>query len=260
MVLSCENLRETVSGFSLVQQCDVVKSGALRIATPFHYPNGSNIDLFLEQNLDLFGGVILTDKGLTADYVADYNFNLWKSKKRRILIEDICSTLEVQQQSGRFQIYLQPDEIPQLSSAIVRLAQACLRATDLVFTQRLQMLGAFQDEVEDFIAVKNLDYESDVILPGAYGKEVKVDFHVTGVSVSSLVQTFSTRTNSHPLANEIFIRFWDLQAYRSHNQFITVYDDLSHFRDDDLRRLNEISPLVLGFPSESEQIYESLAS
>ncbi len=134
MVLSCENLRETVSGFSLVQQCDVVKSGALRIATPFHYPNGSNIDLFLEQNLDLFGGVILTDKGLTADYVADYNFNLWKSKKRRILIEDICSTLEVQQQSGRFQIYLQPDEIPQLSSAIVRLAQACLRATDLVFT------------------------------------------------------------------------------------------------------------------------------
>ena len=260
MTLSCENLKGLVQSFSLVQQCDVVKNGALRIATPFNYPNGSQIDLFLEHTNNLFGGYLLSDGGQTADYVADMHFKLWATKKRRILIDDICNLLQVGQSAGGFEIHLEPQQLNELPQAIVRLAQACIRIADLIFTQRLQNTGTFQEEVEEFIALNDLPYEPDIYLIGAFNKEVKVDFRVHGQKVTSLIQTLSTRTNAHPLSNEIFRRWYDLQPYRVNNQFITIYDETSNvFRDDDLQRLNDFS-LVLGFPNDQEQIYEAIAA
>lgn len=260
MSLDCEKIKDIVQSFSLVEACDVIKSGAIRIATPFHYPNGSNIDLFLNPTNDLFKDFILTDLGQTADYVTDMQFNLWATKKRRGLINDICSALGVEQKDSSFQIQIQASEINALPQAIVRLAQTCIRATDLIFTQRLQDSGTFQEEVEEFLAAKDLSYEPDITLPGRFQYVIKVDFRVKGRRISSLVQTLSTRTNNHPAAIEIFRRWYDLESYRNAYQFVTIYDEsLGIYREDDLKRLSEQS-IVFGFPKEQAQINEVLAA
>ncbi len=262
MDITCEQLRDIVSNFSLVHQCDVVKNSMLRISTPFNYPNGSQIDLFLQPSDELFSGYILSDYGMTADYLLDMQIKYWATKKRRTLIDDICSSLKVEQQAGVFQVRLQ-DSLSDLSMGIVRLAQACIRVTDLSFTQRLQISGTFQEDVEEFIATADLPYESDVELVGSYGKIVKVNFRVIGQTVTSLVQTlsFSTIPNAHIAANEVFRKWWDLRPHHTSHQFLTLYDaqNSAAIKEEDIDRISEFST-ILTFPDEQEQIQEALAA
>jgi len=260
--LSCEALRDYIGGFSLVRQCDVIKDGALRITTPFSYPNGSHIDVFLTSSSDLLNRFILSDYGQTTDYLADMNIKPWATKKRSILIDDICKALGVMDRSGTIEVELDSEHLSELPYAIVRLAQACIRIADLSFTQRLQASGTFKEDVEEFIAWTDIPYEPDIELLGAFGKPVRVDFRIIGQSVTSLVQTFSTpyAQTAHLAANEIFRRWYDLNPYRTANQFLTIYDTSNRiFREDDLRRLSDFS-LVLGFPEEQDQIQEALAA
>src|ERR1700755_3438761 len=126
-------------------------NGMLRIATPFNYPNGAQIDLFLESEAGLIKDFILSDYGLTTNYLLDLQIKPWAARKRRQLIEDICSILGVEYRAGKLQIYLKSKALQELPQAMVRLAQACIRMADLSFTQRLQLVGTFQDEVEEFI-------------------------------------------------------------------------------------------------------------
>ncbi|OQX26523.1 MAG: hypothetical protein BWK80_09935 [Desulfobacteraceae bacterium IS3] len=260
MTLTFENIKEYIRPFSLVIACDTIKNGALRIATPFIYPNGSHIDLFLAHSLDLFDNYILSDAGQTSDYLADMQFNLWATKKRLTLIEDICRSLNVTQSDGQFEILISPEDFEQFYNPIIRLAQACIRIGDLVFTQRLPNSGTFQEEIEEFLAVSHLKYEPDIFLKGDFDNEVKLDFRVYGENVISLVQSLSSRSNSHIVSNEIFRRWYDLKSYKNSSQFVTVYDQTYNtYRDDDIKRLSELS-VVLGFPKEQEQILESLAA
>lgn len=258
--INCENLREFVQGFSLVEQCDVINSGALRISTPFNYPNGSQIDVFLETRSGVFSEYILSDYGQTSDYLTDMNIKFWVSKKRRLLVEDICSTLGVDVHVTRFQIRLSAEELGMLSEAIVRLAQACIRVADLTFVQRLQVAGTFQEDVEEFIAGINLPYEPDIVLAGIRDREIKVDFRVIGRRITSLIQTISTPnyTNAHTRSLEVFSRWYDLKSNYSEDQFITLYDTTNNvFQRADLGRLEDLS-LVYGYPEDQAQLQEVL--
>jgi hypothetical protein len=259
--LDCQSLKAIVDKFSLVEQCDVIKNGALRIATPFNYPNGSQIDLFLEYSNGLFSQYVLSDYGLTANYLLDMHIKAWSTSKRRQLIEDICETLEVGSETGVFRVPLGQD-IAALSSAIVRLAQACIRVSDLSFTQRLQSSATFQEDVEEFIAGAGLAYESEPVLMGALRNPVKVDFRVQGAKVFSLVQTLSAPNpaNAHPKSVEVFTRWFDLQHHNGQrHQFVTVFDTINSFKEYDLERLSLVSAVV-GFPEDREQLQEMLAA
>src|SRR5215213_1773294 len=259
--VDCQSLREVISKSSLVEDCDVVSSGALRIVTPFNFPNGSQIDLFLERSNDLFSQYVLSDYGLTANYLLDMHIKAWSTSKRRQLIQDICEILEVDSDAGVFRIALGRD-IATLSSAIVRLAQACIRVSDLSFTQRLQSSATFQENVEEFIAGANLQYEIEPVLIGALNNPVKVDFRVKGSKVLSLVQTLSAPnpTNAHPKSVEVFTRWFDLQSHNGlRHQFVTVFDTINSFKEYDLERLSLVSTVV-GFPEEIEELQEILAA
>ena len=257
MSLTCNNLLETVKPLSLVQQCDVIKNGAIRISTPFRYPNGSFIDVFLRPIND--GYHVLSDGGQTTDYVSDMQFNLWASKKRRTLIDDICEPLGVKHEDESFEIMLPPHELNDLSHAIVRLAQVCLRATDLIYTQRAPNVGSFQDEIEDFFSIKHLSYESEVAFPDDAGKPVKVDFKVKGERLSSLVQTLSGRTSLHAQANERLSKWVDLEPHKQTHQFITVIDQAVGLQPADVRRLEKFSQ-VFSYPADQEQFYDTVAA
>lgn len=49
-IMDCSKLQSILHSVSLVQDCDVVRSGALRMATPFVCPDGSSVDIFLEHH------------------------------------------------------------------------------------------------------------------------------------------------------------------------------------------------------------------
>src|SRR5271169_114649 len=130
MPLNCGDLQQLVQGFSLIHGCDVVGGDKLRLATPFKYPDGSNIDVFLWSARDLFNGYVLSDLGQTASYLFDLQIKAQTTKRRKQIIADICDALNVQNENGELRILLPEENREQIPSAIVRLAQACIRVAD----------------------------------------------------------------------------------------------------------------------------------
>jgi len=262
MMMDCENLQTYLKGFSLVRECDVVRNGMLRMATPFQYPDGGYIDLFLGKKQELFDDWVLTDLGQTTAYLLDLNIKPWATKKRKQIIADVCESLGVDQDGGEFSVVISQENIFDLSHSIVRLAQACIRFSDLVLTQRFRAAAVFRDELEEFVESASLRYDTAVIIQGQYGRDVQIDFQVSGRNVKSLIQTLSTANSAaaHGLSNEVFRRWYDISPQHTQYQFLTVYDTNNDiFRDDDLARLGSLST-VLGFPAHQEELNLALAA
>jgi hypothetical protein len=257
--MNCEQVKSLVSNFSLIENCDVIKNGAIRMSVPFQNPDGSKIDLFLKKEN---GHWILSDLGLTTSNLLDLHVKLWTTKKRKQIVSDICQSLCIQQNGGQFQIIIPDAKMAELPESMVRLAQGCLRISDLAFTQRLRSQSVFREDVEEFLATTDLPYEENIELPGQYGVPIQIDFRVSGSSQTSLLQTLSTANSAaaHGLSTEVFRRWYDLSTYRTKNQFLTFYDtNNDFFRDDDLKRISSVST-IFGYPAEQERITTVLAA
>lgn len=256
------NLSDFVTDLSLVRAHDLVRDGSLRLATPFRYPDGSLIDVFLKDTKELFEGFELSDKGQTMAYLLDLHVKPWTSQKRKQTLADICETLGVEQEGGSFRIRLKKEEMPSLPDAIVRLGQACIRVADLAFTQRLRSPSALTEDFEEFLVGLDRPYESGIRIPGQFGKDVEFNFKVQGKRIVSLVQILSTpnRFAAHSLSVEAFARWSDITPVRAEYQCLSVFDTTNDvFREEDLRRLESVSEVV-GFPAESERLNLSLAA
>lgn len=262
MSVDCANVQSLIAGFSLVRSCDAVRSGAIRLSTPFRYPDGSFIDLFLVEASDLQSKFRITDYGQTTGQLVDMQVSPGGTKKRRQFIEDVCDTLDVEQEGGEFCIRFEASELSKLPDLIVRLGQACVRASDLALTQRFRNVSGFRDDLEEFIASVEVPYESGAVLQGFYGKDVPIDFLIQGARTISAVQTLSTANSqaAHGLAIEVFRRWYDLRPHRGTHSFVTIFDTTTDvFRSEDLERLYDFST-VLGFPAESDEIRVALAA
>lgn len=260
MKLTNEQIQTAISGFSLVKGWDVIRNDMVRLATPFQYPNGAGIDVFLGSKPELFDQWLLTDLGQTTGWLLDLNLKLWTTEKRKQLVADICQGLEVSQEGGQFQLIL--GDLKQLPDAMVRLSQACLRVADLAFTQRLRVASAFNEDFEEFLDLADAIYDPGFSLQGQFGKIVKVDYKVKGRRSETLVQTLSTPSSvaSHTMSTDAFCKWSDLQPHRGHYQFVTIYDSSNDsFRDDDLKRLSSLS-LLMGYPAQEEDIKATLAA
>ena len=262
MKLDCAILKQMVSGFSLISDCDIVRDGSVRMATPFQYPDGSLIDLFAKPTGELFDAVELSDKGQTAAYLLDLHVKPWTTKKRKQMVADICQSRGVTQDGGQFFMRVQAAKLADLPMEMVRLAQACIRVSDIAFTQRLRSPVEFQEDFVEFIASIDRPYETGVKLEGQFGRQVEFEFLVQGDKSRSLVQTLSTSNQyaAHGLTNEVFRRWYDIVHQRPHYQCVTIYDSNNNvFRDDDLARMGTVSE-VIGFPVEHDRLKLALAA
>ncbi len=259
MNLDCLSLKEYLTSFSLVNDCDVVKDGSLRISTPFQYPNGSSIDVFMSPE-NLLSELELSDKGQTSAYLLDLQIKHWTTARRKTLVSDICKSLGVTNDSGILKVVFQSADIKTLPNHLVRLAQACIRVSDIAFTQRFRTQSVFAEDVEEFIEGTQLAYKTGYVVNSRFGKMVEFDFQVQGERIKSLVQTVSTSSvTAHSISNEVFRKWYDVQD-RSEFQRITVYDSSRDiFRDDDISRLSELSTVV-AFPDESGKLKELIAA
>jgi hypothetical protein len=258
--LDCSVLRQMVSSMPLVQSCDAIHSGALRMLTPFQYPNGSHIDLFLESTEPLLETRRLSDLGQTTGYLLDLQVRPWATNKRRQIIEDVCASLGVEWKGGRLQIELAESDAD-LAPFILKLSQACIRVSDLSFSARLWSAGSFRDEFEEFLVDTELEFQPDVKEPGKSGDDVKVDFRVIGETKTSLVLTLgaASTVSAHGAANEVLARWFDLKARRD-SQFVTVVDETHDvFKISDLNRVGRLSQ-VFAFPTDQDQIRSALAA
>jgi hypothetical protein len=258
-VISPEKVQELVGGHSLIRGIDRLPKGHLRIETVFKYPDGSSIEVFVPRDDDLFHSQKLTDMGQTMSLLLNMQVKPWMSKKRSAQLEDALRPYDISLNGAALEARVTRDE--DLPDALIRLCQACLRVSDLLFTRRTALQTLFSEEVEELFVDAELPYDSNIERVGRYGKVIRIDYLVKGRRSESAVLTLSSAQTSqaHVTAVEIFRKWHDFAVPENREQRVTIFDDrVNVYRPDDLERLREYST-VFGL-SEREGVIELLAA
>lgn len=243
----------------VVRSIDTAGGPDICLQTTLQYPDGSFIDVFLRKDAQLScleDPIVLSDLGQTTAWLLDLRLRPWLSEKRRRFLEDMLAVYGVVLRGGALELNVQHGE--PLGLATLRLAQACLRMADLMFTQRSSLETVFKDRVEDLFSIRELPFEQDVEVHGRHGRPVRVDYRVRTGRHGSLVLVLGSAnpSSAHTIANEIFTRWYDLNVPQVPEQKITLFDDSAPIREPDLDRLREFSAVIA--ISEEDRLTDTL--
>lgn len=262
MNFDCDKIAEIAPMLPLVRSCDRVRSGALRLSTPFHYPNGETIDVFIYLEKELLSEYRLSDFGQTYVYLRHAQTAMLGTSRKREIVSDIASQMNVDTSSGELTVLLRSDEPEELCSAIMRLAQACMRISDLATHQRLRSANPFRDDVEDFFDSHRFSYVPDVKVVGPYNVTLKIDFEVKSGNVSSYVNILAALNPSaaHSSATEIFAKWHDMTMSGNHiHKLVTIYNSASAaIKNSDIQRLGTYSS-VISYPEQQDTLTRVLS-
>ena len=254
--IDCTRLADIAHELSLVEACDVVRNGALRLSTPFTYPNGEHIDVFLDRSRTLIDGYYLSDFGHTSHLLRDSQVSVNSTSRKKQVLRDITTQLGVVFRSGALEIGLEARTPTDISDAIFRLSQACVRISDFATHQRLRSINPFRDDIEDFFESRSFSYLPDLRVSGPYGREIRIDFEVRSAKRTSFVQVLAAMNESsaHNATNEILRRWVEIRKLSefSDRRFVTVYNSASlNVREDDISLLRDYSD-VASYPQEED--------
>jgi Domain of unknown function DUF1828 len=224
----------------LVRQTRVLPRGHIRADTHLVYPDGAAISVFVERdNFDNLLGFVISDLGNTFAKLDEYGVNPFQTIRLRAIKETV-GDLNVRIIKDR--LVLDFMEIKDLKLGVIDLAQACLRASCMIFNKRKSQPRLIQDRVHKIIENTQLPFDKDFEFSGPYDAPVKVDYRVKNPSRPSSLLIMK---GTHAQANEVFRRWQDLHKASVSDRFLTVFDDRSELeRPEDLRRLNDVSDVV----------------
>ncbi|MCS7167308.1 MAG: DUF1828 domain-containing protein [Gemmatales bacterium] len=235
--------QQLVTGLAPLFQCSVHNS-YVRIRTPFLYPDGDILDLYVvEQD----GNWLITDLGETLRWLKLHTTSPRLTSRQMILVDDACQTHGVEFLRGQIEARCPHGEA--LADAVFRVAQAAMRIADLWHTFRLRIMPSFAEEVADFLQQHNLSFERNHREVGKSGREWQIDFLVHGGTSRSLVELLTTenRATARRLVEHVLALWFDLQNLRQkplQYQFVSLFDDTSDvWAEEDFRLLEQISTI-----------------
>lgn len=198
----------------------------VRVRTPYLYPDGDLIDLFLKTVNQTTTTV--SDLGETIRWLNSNTLSAKRSPKQAALISDISQTHGVEFFRGMLKA--RSRDSAGLADAVTRVAQAALRVSDLIFTSRLRAVESVSDEVADFLEELNLPFDRNKRLTGRSGKNWKIDFFVSAPQKSSLVSVLSSgsRSAAQQITKSVVACWYDLSQYEllpEPMSFISLIDD-----------------------------------
>lgn len=243
-MIDLADIQRRLAGHSIVGAIDQLPQGHVRIQTRFLYPEGSFVDLFLRDE-KLLPPTHLSDLGQTMTWLLDVQVRPSLSKKRQTYVNDALAVLGVEQNQGALECAL--PSMDDLVDGIVRLGQACVRVSDLMYTRRSSSQSELGEELEEVLLDGELSFDANQELEGRSGRKVRVDFLVQGRRRPSAVLTLASgsRAQAHAVANEIFGRWYDLDIPQRPEQRVTIFDDrVDVYRQEDLDRLQDLSEVV----------------
>lgn len=213
-----------------------------RVRTPFWYPDGGVVDVFVKEH---DGSFTLTDLGESLGWLRMQSLATKRSPKQQRLVEDICMTHGVELFKGQLQSRCSdPAELP---AAVVRLGQAVVRVTDLWFTTRTRSVESMSDELADLLQERGVAYERGVKLRGRSGRDWTIDFRTRTPARSALVSvlTSGSRAAARRVSEHVVAAWHDLQPLRlgvTQLSFVSLIDDSSDvWSEEDFKLVESVS-------------------
>lgn len=218
----CEKVR---SGLPELFWCLPAPENAVRVRTPFYYPDGGIIDVFI---LPTRQGWKVTDFAQALGWLRDQLPGMRLSEKQKRLVQDICLTLGVEKVRGELVRHCKAST--SLGDCVVKVAEAVLRVSDLWFMTRTRTLESFEDEVQDFLVEQSISFDRNVTLVGKSTRKWKIDYQTETEERLSLVCLLSTPNSgtTNRLVDHVTACWYDLSYQKVSNprlQFISLFDD-----------------------------------
>jgi len=220
------------------------KGNLFRIRTPFWYPDGGVVDIFVKDHGTTF---TLTDLGEALGWLRMQTLANRRSPKQQKLIQDICTTQGVELFKG--QLTLRCDDPERFSQAVIRISQAAVRVADLWFTARTRSVESMSDEVADLLQERTIAFERSVKLSGRSGRDWTVDFQTRTPEKSALVCVLATgsRAAARRISEHVVAAWHDLSHMKTGAQplrFVSLFDDTSDvWADEDFRLVESVSDI-----------------
>ena len=168
-------------------ECTPAPREGVRVRTPLMYPDGGIVDVFV---LEQSGRYSITDFGETLGWLRMQSVSTRRSPKQNRMVEDTCQTLGVELHRG--QLMLRSGAADGLGEAVLRLAQAAVRVSDLWFTLRTRAVETVADEVTEWLVEKEISFDRAVRQHGRSGQNWTVDYQTRTDDRTSLIFLLST--------------------------------------------------------------------
>ena len=225
--------------------CIEWQDGQIRVRTPFMYPDGDMIDVFI---LDIGGNIQITDYGVTLDWLRIQSTNLRRSARQELLIRDACQTLDVTLDRGQLTLdYVKECEV---GEAVIRLSQACMRVADAWFLEHSRVARDLSSDVFIWLGKQGLRVKRSTPFRGLSGREWNVDYCVASKQKTSLVFLLSvqSRGSSHGAIHRVHTGCSDLDrmppAQRNWS-LVSLFDDtVDVWKSEDYALLAQVSTVA----------------
>lgn len=238
----CASVGRTLSPLFV---CSPAPHEGVRVRTPLLYPDGGVVDVFV---LERGGGYSVTDFGDALGWLAIQSISRRRSRRQEILLQDVCRTLRID--LFHDQLVLRAVTEDALGEAVIRIAQAAVRISDLWFTLRGQSLQATEDEVDEWLHEKRIPFQRQVTRPGRSGRDWTVNFETKSPNRTSLIFLLSTgsrgaarRVTEHVLAGCVDLSH--LKTSQPNQAFISLFDDtVDVWRPEDFQLMEDHSEIA----------------
>ncbi len=242
MINPCDLISGQISGFF---SCSA-EPERIRIRTPFLYPDGDVIDLYVVVK---DGGTFsITDYGETIRWLKGQTLARKKTVKQKQLMQDICMTLGIELFRGM--LVVRVGAVADLSDAMLRLSQCCVRVADISLTMRAKLVESFSDEVAELLDENKIRYVRNEKIAGRSGHPYVIDFHIRQLERSTLLNVLSTgnKAVARSAAERATAAWFDLDHLKvtAGLQFVSLFDDTSDaWTEEEFRLVGRLSDIEL---------------
>ena len=225
--------------------CAPAPREGVRVRTPLLYPDGGVVDVFV---LERGSGYTVTDFGDALGWLSLQSISRRRTGRQAMLIQDVCRTLRIELVHDR--LVLRPVMAAELGEAILRIAQAAVRVSDLWFTMRSQALQSTEDEVDEWLSAKQIPFQRQVKKPGRSTRDWTVNFEAQTANRASLIFLLSTgsRGAAHQITEHVLAGWVDLSHLRTSQPnlgFVSLFDDtIDVWRAEDFQLVEEHSAIA----------------
>lgn len=227
-------------------ECEKLNDKTWLITTPFEYPDGDLIQIYLVKRNE---ALELTDLAETIRFFKTLDFDVFASKRRCKLFDEILRAYNVTFFRGELKIKVTTENlIESLTRAILNLSQAIFRVSDMLFVHRTGAMVTFHEEVEEVLKEAQVDYQVNYKVFGRSGKEYVVDLYIDLHPKPDLVETISTysKTYAERLIDRVVRMWYDIQRLDGRFGYVTIVDDRSDvWRGDHFDLLEDLSKVYI---------------
>lgn len=225
-------------------ECSPAPRVGVRVRTPFLYPDGDVIDVFVVERQ---GVVEVTDFGEALGWLRTQSVARDLSPKQKRLVQDVCLTLGVELYRGQLVKKTSADDV---SAAVYQVAQAALRVADLWFTMRMRAVQTVGEEVADWLTEKEIAFDRNVPKKGRSGRTWTVDYQTRLPQRTALVFLLATgsRAAARRVTEHVVASLYDLSHLKKGQPdlgFVSLFDDtLDVWQEEDFRLVEGLSSVA----------------